>query len=127
MKGILKFLLLATVEIIAGMVIALVLSLVSFLLSKVAIGQLLLSIINDGHVSEVVTMISNAAAYLICAMIANKLNAYLPYRVLCIFGVLGAGYGIISGILYGDNIITYIIRLVISLAFFFNASRFIDK
>lgn len=127
MKGFLKFLLLAAVELVVAMVAVTVLSFVVTLLSQIAVGRALLSIINDGYVSEVVTMISNVATYLICALLANKIKAYRSYRALCIIGAVGAAYGIVSGIIWDENIISYIIRLVISLVFFFKAAEFIEK
>lgn len=127
MKGFLKFLLLGIVETAVGVIAALALSLVVSLLSQIAIGRALLSIVNDGYVSEVVAMAANATAYLVCALLANKLNAYKPYRALCIVGVALAAYSIISSIIRAEPFIAYIIRLVISLVFFFQASRFIDK
>ena len=127
MKGFLKFLLLVVVELVVSLVAVTILSAVVTLLSQISIGRALLSIINDGYVSEVVTMMSNVVTYLVCAMLADKMKAYRPYRALCIIGAVGAVYGIVSGIIWGENIIAYIIRLVISIVFYFKASDFIDK
>ena len=127
MKGFLKFLLLAVVEFAVGIVAVTVLSLLVMLLSQIGIGRALLSIINDGYVSEVVTIVSNLIAYLACALLASKLKAYKPYRALCIVGSVLAVYSIVSSIIHDESFISYIIRLVISLVFFFKASYFIDK
>lgn len=127
MKGFLKFLLLVAVEFVVGMAAVLVLSFIVTLLSQIAIGRLLMSIINDGYVSEVVTLISNCAAFFVCALLASKMNAFRPYRAMCIVAVIGAAYGIISGIIHGENFIASIIRLVISLVFFYKAKALIDE
>ena len=128
MKSFLKFLLLVIVETAVGLVAGLALSFIVYLLSQISLGRALLSIINDGYVSEVVTMASNVIAYLVCALLAGKLRAYKPYRALCIVGAAFAVYSIISSIVHGDSgIISYIIRFVISLIFFFKANYFIEK
>ena len=126
MKGFLKFLLLLVVEFVVAFISVTVLSLVVVLLSKIAIGRLMLAIINDGYVSEVVTFISNVVTFFVCALLADKINAYRPYRAVCIFAAIDAVYGIVSGVIHEENFIGCIIRLAVALYFFYQA-REIDK
>ena len=127
MKGFLKFILLATVRFVVLMVSGVGFTFVAYILSLFGIGRWFLSIINDGYVSEVITMYAHALSYGACILLANKIKAYRPFCALCIVGAVSAVYGIVSSIRYSEPVISFIIALVISIIFFANAKEWVEK
>lgn len=118
MKGVLKFLLLYVIWIIAGMSIGLILALSVSLICNFKIAEILLSVINDGHIDEVIVAVSQGISFYICSRIAEKILAYKSFKALCIAVVLQSIYGIVSGIAHNEAIITYIISIAVSIVFF---------
>lgn len=121
MKGFFKFLLFAVVHTIATFIVGSVVTGIIYLLSQIGIGRALLSIINDGYVTELIAPISQGVAYVVCVLIADKLRGYKPFRALCIVNALLQLYGIVSSIIWDEAFIQYILALIVSIIFFFRA------